>query len=204
MLMNKTPLMILGLLALGLLASVAMAKVAPGDAAPDFTLPDTAGQEHTLSSYLKDGNTVVLEWFNPDCPFIVKHHQKNKTMNEAFAKVKDHDVVWLAINSNAEGKQGYGLERNQKAVQEYGIPFPVLMDPAGKVGLAYGAKTTPHMFIVTPDGKVVYSGAIDDNSSASTLGETNHVLAALHDLMQGHAVQTAETKPYGCSVKYGK
>jgi peroxiredoxin len=184
------------------LALPAVAGVLPGESAPDFTLTDTNGQEQSLSTYLKDGQTVVLEWFNPDCPFIIKHHQNHKTMNESYAKVKDHKVVWLAVNSNAEGKQGSGLERNQKAVKEYEMPFPVLMDPAGKVGRLYGAKTTPHMFVITPDGKVAYNGAIDDNRSADTLGETNHVLSALHNLMQGEAVETAETKPYGCSVKY--
>jgi len=189
-------------LALTLLAAVASAAVLPGEAAPGFTLTDTHGQEHSLQSYLKDGKTVVLEWFNPDCPFIVKHHKLNTTMNDAYAKVKDHDVVWLAINSSAEGKQGYGLERNQKAVTDYEIPFPVLMDADGTVGKLYGAKTTPHMFVISKDGKVAYNGAIDDNRSHDTPGETNHVLLALHDVLQGEAVKVAETKPYGCSVKY--
>lgn len=192
------------MLALAMAVPGVQAGVLPGDDAPDFTLPDTSGKEFTLSSYLEDGKTVVLEWFNPDCPFIVKHHSKHKTMNESYAKVKDHDVVWLAINSNAEGKQGSGLERNRKAVKEYGIPFPVLMDPEGQVGRQYGAKTTPHMFIITPDGKVAYNGAIDDNRSATDLGENNYVLLALHDLLQENDVQEAETKPYGCSVKYAK
>lgn len=192
------------MMALTALVPGVQAGVLPGEDAPDFTLPDTSGKDHTLSKYLKDGKTVVLEWFNPDCPFIVKHHKNHKTMNESYAKVKDHDVVWLAINSSAEGKQGYGLERNQKAVKEYDIPFPVLMDPSGKVGHLYAAKTTPHMFIITPDGKVAYNGAIDDNRSPTDLGDSNYVMLALHDLMQGNAVQEAETKPYGCSVKYAK
>lgn len=176
----------------------------PGDEAPDFTLTDTAGNQHTLTAYLQEGKTVVLEWFNPDCPFIVKHHVKHKTMNETFAAVKDHDVVWLAINSGAEGKQGFGLERNRKAVADYGIPFPVLLDPEGRVGRLYGAKTTPHMFIITPDGKVAYCGAIDDDRSPVEPGRTNHVLQALNQLLQGEAVTTALTDPYGCSVKYAK
>ena len=161
------PLLAVAMLMIALAASVpgARAGVLPGADAPGFTLPDTDGKEHTLAKYLKEGKTVVLEWFNPDCPFIVKHHAKHKTMNESFAKVKDHDVVWLAINSDAEGKQGYGLERNKKAVKDYEIPFPVLLDPDGKVGHLYGAKTTPHMFIITPEGKVAYNGAIDDNRS---------------------------------------
>jgi len=195
---------LLGVLLVCAFALPAAAGVLPGDKAPDFTLKDTTGQEHQLANYLKEGKTVVLEWFNPDCPFIVKHHQNHKTMNESYAKVKGHDVVWLAINSGAEGKQGHGLERNRKAVKDYGIPFPVLLDPSGRVGKAYGAKTTPHMYVITAEGVVAYSGAIDDDRSAAKLGETNHVLAALHDLMQGNNVQVAETKPYGCSVKYGQ
>ncbi len=191
-------------LILMLSAPLAMAGALPGEEAPAFTLQDTEGNDHSLTDYLAEGKTVVLEWFNPDCPFIVKHHKNHRTMNEAFAKVKDHDVVWLAVNSSAEGKQGYGLERNQKAVKEYQIPFPVLLDPAGKVGRLYGAKTTPHMFIITRDGKVAYNGAIDDNRSPTELGETNHVLHALNDLMQGEKVRIPETKPYGCSVKYAK
>lgn len=186
------------------LATSALAGVLPGDAAPAFTLTDTDGHEHALQSYLDDGKTVVLEWFNPDCPFIKKHHLNHKTMNESYAKVKDHDVVWLAINSGAQGKQGNGLERNRKAIVEYGMPFPVLLDESGDVGRAYGAKTTPHLFIVTPDGKVAYTGAIDDDRSADQLGETNYVLEALHALMQGEKIATAETQPYGCSVKYSK
>ena len=125
-------------------------------------------------------------------------------MNESYAKVKDHDVVWLAINSSAEGKQGYGLERNQKAVKEYEMPFPVLMDESGEVGKAYGARTTPHMFIVTPDGKVAYAGAIDDDRSADKLGKTNYVAEALSELTGGKAVSVTESKAYGCSVKYAK
>jgi peroxiredoxin len=177
-----------------LVATSALAGLAPGDEAPGFTLTDTEGNEHSLQTYLDDKQTVVIEWFNPDCPFIIKHHQKNKTMNESFAKVKDHDVVWLAVNSSGEGKEGYGLKRNQKAVKDYKIPFPVLMDPSGKVGRLYGAKTTPHMFIITPDGQVAYNGAIDDNRSAQVLGETNYVLSALHDLLQGEGLSEESTR----------
>ncbi len=145
---------------------------------------------------------VVLEWFNPDCPFIKKHHLDHKTMNETFAAVKDQGVVWLAINSGAPGKQGAGLERNRKAVEDYGVPFPVLLDPEGTVGRAYGARTTPHMFVIAADGTVAYAGAIDDDRSADTLGKTNDVAAALAAVLAGKPVATAETRPYGCSVKY--
>lgn len=193
---------ILAALAFLLVAATAPAGVVPGDQAPDFTLTDTAGQTHTLSALLADGKTVVLEWFNPDCPFIVKHHKTFKTMNETFAAVQDQGVVWLAVNSNAAGKQGAGLERNQKAVTEYAMPFPLLMDVDGSVGKAYGARTTPHMFVISAKGTVAYAGAIDDDRSADTLGRQNYVAAALSELLAGQPVTTPETKPYGCSVKY--
>ncbi|MEN8006375.1 MAG: thioredoxin family protein [Candidatus Krumholzibacteriota bacterium] len=186
-----------------LIATASLAGLEPGAEAPGFTLTDTEGTEHTLQVYLDDGKTVVLEWFNPDCPFIKKHHLNHKTMDETFAAVKESGVVWLAINSNAKGKQGHGLERNRKAVKDYEMSFPVLIDESGEVGRAYGAKTTPHMFIITAEGLVVYNGAIDDDRSPAKLGETNFVASALAALREGKAVETAETQAYGCSVKYG-
>ncbi|HPF71724.1 MAG TPA: thioredoxin family protein [Candidatus Krumholzibacteria bacterium] len=192
----------IALLASLLLAGTALAGVVPGDAAPDFTLNDTAGHPHTLSALLKEGKTVVLEWFNPDCPFIVKNHKTFPVMNETFAPYADRNVAWLAINSGAAGKQGAALARNVEAVTEYAMPFPVLLDPTGTVGKAYGAKTTPHMFIVTPDGKVAYVGAIDDTKDPGKRGEVNYVTAALDALLAGKPVATAETAPYGCGVKY--
>jgi len=188
--------------ALLLVAVPALAGVVPGDKAPDFTLTDTDGASHTLSGLLKDGHVVVLEWFNPDCPFIRKHHKIHKTMNETWAAVKGQGVVWLAVNSGAPGEQGAGLERNRKAVADYDVPFPVLLDPDGAVGKAYGARTTPHMFVIAADGTVVYTGAIDDDRSADTLGKTNYVADALAAVLAGKPVPTAETRPYGCSVKY--
>ncbi|MFO7608921.1 MAG: redoxin domain-containing protein [Candidatus Krumholzibacteriia bacterium] len=185
-----------------LAAASATAGVVPGDQAPDFTLTDTGGGTHSLSALLEAGNVVVLEWFNPDCPFIVKHHQKHKTMDETFAAVKDQGVVWLAVNSGAPGKQGAGVKRNSKAFKDFDMKFPVLLDPEGKVGKAYGALTSPHMFVIAKDGTVAYAGAIDDDRSADTLGGTNHVAAALAAVLAGQPVATAETKPYGCSVKY--
>ena len=175
---------------------------AVGEKAPDFKLTDTAGVEHTLAQYLADGKVVVLEWFNPDCPFIIKHHKTNRTMDETYAMLKHKGVVWLAINSGAAGKQGAGLERNRKAHEEYGMSFPVLMDESGAVGRAYGAKTTPHMFIVGRDGKLVYSGAIDNDPSPTDCGTRNYVISALRGVFDGRAVPEPVTKPYGCSVKY--
>ncbi len=176
--------------------------VNPGDQAPDFTLTDTEGLTHTLSDYLEAGRTVVLEWFNPDCPFIVKHHQNARTMNQTYTQYVDQGVVWLAINSGAPGKQGVGLERNRRARAQYEMPMSVLLDESGTVGKAYGAKTTPHMFVIKPDGTVVYNGAIDSDRSPATVGDTIHVADALAAVFAGHAVPTARTQPYGCSVKY--
>ena len=187
---------------LALAAATALAGVTPGDAAPQFQLTDTSGKTHSLHDYLAAGHVVVLEWFNPDCPFIKKHHELHKTMDETSARYADEGVVWLAINSGAAGKQGAGLERNQKAVAEYEMSFPVLLDPSGEVGRAYGAKTTPHMFVIAADGTVAYAGAIDDDSSAGDLGQTNYVTAALTAVLQGAKPAVAETKAYGCSVKY--
>lgn len=180
------------------------AAVVPGDQAPDFTLVDTAGQEHHLQRYLDGGQTVVLEWFNPDCPFIKKHHKYAHTMNETFTKVQEQDVVWLAINSGAPGRQGAGLERNRKALVDYDMEYPILLDEDGQVGRAYGAKTTPHMIVITSAGVVAYSGAIDDNPSPSQLGKINYVAQALRAVLSGAAVEQPQTRPYGCSVKYGK
>jgi len=202
--MIRTTLTALSLCFLLMGVAAAVAGLEPGDKAPGFTLTDTEGAQHNLQTYLDDGRTVVLEWFNPDCPFIKKHHAKHRTMNETFAAVKDAGVVWLAVNSGAVGNQGNGLERNQKAVKEYEMPFPVLIDESGEVGRAYGAKTTPHMFIITADGVVAYNGAIDDDRSADKLGETNYVAVALGEINSGKVVSTPATQPYGCSVKYAK
>jgi peroxiredoxin len=180
----------------------AAAGVKPGDVAPGFTLKDINGVEHSLAQYLADGKIVVLEWFNPDCPFIVKHHKLNKTMNDTYAMLGHKGMVWLAINSGAPGKQGAGLERNQKAYAEYEMSFPLLLDESGSVGRAYGAKTTPHMFIINKDGKVAYAGAIDDDNSPTVPGKRNHVITALRALFDGREVPEPVTKPYGCSVKY--
>ncbi len=188
--------------AAAVLAAAPALAITPGNPAPDFTLPDTAGKEHTLSKYLGEGKIVVLEWFNPECPFIVKHHKNHRTMAETLARFAEHGVVWLAINSGAPGLQGHGLERNQRAVKEFEMAFPLLLDPSGAVGKAYGAKTSPHMFVITPAGTVVYNGAIDNDRSAAKLGDTNHVADALAAVVAGQPVKVAETKPYGCSVKY--
>jgi peroxiredoxin len=173
-----------------------------GSTAPDFALRDTEGREYRLADFLAQGKTVVLEWFNPDCPFVRKHHEKNHDMVQTYESFRDKNVVWLAVNSAAPGKQGYGADANRTAKQKYGMKYPVLLDENGAVGRLYGAKTTPHMFVISK-GKLVYEGAIDDNPSPGTLGKTNYVAKALDAALAGKPVEVAQTKSYGCLVKYG-
>jgi len=171
-----------------------------GESAPEFVLQDTAGKSVSLASF--KGKVVVLEWFNPDCPFIVKHHKTATTFNDLNTTYGPKGVVFLAINSSADGNQGSGNERNAKAKTDFKMEYPILMDASGKVGKSYGAKTTPHCFIIAKDGKLMYSGAIDDDKSTGPSGKTNFVAKALDEILAGKPVTTAQTKPYGCSVKY--
>jgi peroxiredoxin len=172
-----------------------------GQAAPAFELKDTDGKTVKLADF--KGKIVVLEWFNPQCPFVVKHHSDNKTMANTYAKYKDKGVVWLAINSGAPGKEGAGTEASAKAKTEWKIPYSILIDESGKTGKAYGSKNTPGMFIIDAAGNLAYMGAIDNDSSAKKLGSTNHVDQALGQLVAKETVSTPVTKAYGCSVKYG-
>ncbi|TVQ31056.1 MAG: thioredoxin family protein [Phycisphaeraceae bacterium] len=173
-----------------------------GTPAPDFTLTDIHGKEHTLSKYTEEGKIVVLEWFNPDCPFVVKHHSVHRTMAETYAEFKDEGVVWLAINSGAPGKQGHGHERNMRAFEEYDMQFPLLLEETSEVGRKYGALVTPHMYIICTEGVIRYNGAIDSDRHPTRLGETNYVRQALRQVVNGETVTTAETRAYGCTVKY--
>ncbi len=176
----------------------AHAKV--GAPAPAFTLTDTDGNAFNLADH--KGKVVVLEWFNPGCPYVVKHHEKLDTMKSTYEAFKDKGVVWVAINSGAPGKQGAGLDTNKDAKANWHIAYPVLLDESGAVGTMYGAKTTPHMYIINGAGTLMYAGAIDNNSSASKAGDINYVSQALTQVLAGETVATPETKPYGCSVKY--
>jgi peroxiredoxin len=178
-------------------------SISVGDAAPNFTLNDTSGKSHTLADLTKEGKIVVIQWFNPECPFVVKHYgKKGNTFNDLHAKYKDKNVVFIGINSGAEGKQGAGLDKNQTAVKDWKIEYPILMDMNGAVGKQYNAKRTPEMFIVGKDGKIAYHGAIDDDRGADAPGKVNYVTAALDQILAGETVTKAETQPYGCSVKY--
>jgi peroxiredoxin len=179
----------------------AATPAAVGQKAPAFELTDTDGRTHSLADYA--GKTVVLEWFNPDCPFVVYAHGKSGPLASQPARVMDADTVWLAINSGAPGKQGHGLDRNRAARTEYGMTYPVLLDDTGDVGRAYGARTTPHMFVIDPAGTLVYAGGLDDAPMGKG-GSTNYVDACVTELDAGRPVSTPSAKAYGCSVKYDK
>ncbi len=175
-----------------------------GQAAPDFTLMDVSGKAVKLSGFL--GKHVVLEWTNPGCPFVRKHYDGgNMQATQANAMAKG--VVWLAVNSTDQSHYDY-LEPGKLAAwmaQRRSSPSAMLMDEEGKVGRAYGARTTPHMFIVNPQGRLIYAGGIDNIASArssDTARATNYVNAALAEALAGKPLSAATTPPYGCSVKY--
>jgi peroxiredoxin len=172
-----------------------------GKPAPAFTLKDVGGKSVSLSDF--KGKRVVLEWFNPGCPFVKHAHGKGPLKDQA-RKAMDKGVVWLAINSGAPGKQGAGKEVNAQSQKDWAMPNPILLDEAGDVGRRYGAKTTPHMFVIDEKGVLVYRGGIDNAPLGEAEGPVvNHVDAALGDLAAGRKVARPEAKPYGCSVKYG-
>jgi peroxiredoxin len=175
-----------------------------GQPAPAFTLTDTQGKSHNLADF--KGKTVVLEWINHECPFVVKHYSGG-AMQALQKDATGKGVVWLSVCSSAPGKQGHmSPEAWNKATADKGAaPTAVLLDEDGKVGKAYQAKTTPHMFVINPEGVLVYAGAIDSIKSAKAEDvpkATNHVKAALDEVLAGKPVTTASTEAYGCSVKY--
>jgi peroxiredoxin len=179
-------------------AGAAGAAATVGQAAPEFSVRDQDGREVDLGKLR--GKIVVLEWTNPDCPFVQRHYRA-KTMNTLADRFKDRDVVWLAVNSTSY----MDAAKDRAWRTEQGFSYPVLDDRAGTVGGAYGAKTTPHMFVIDKTGTVVYQGAIDDDAAGSNEGSVrNYVAEALDDVTTGKPVRVAETKPYGCSVKYSK
>jgi peroxiredoxin len=174
-----------------------------GEQAPDFTLKNLNDEDVTLADLTKAGKVVVLEWFNPDCPVSRAYHEPDSTMGKLAAAYADRGVAWLAINSGAPGKQGAGKERNVKAAEEFGVKYPVLLDEPGTVGRLYGAKTTPHMYVIDKEGVLRYAGAID-NGSGEAKGDSNYVQAALDEILAGKEVTTKEARAFGCSVKYAK
>jgi peroxiredoxin len=185
-------------------SGAARAEVAIGEPAPDFELTASNGQSYSLSGLA--GQVVVLEWLNHECPFVRKHYGSGN-MQSLQKKYTGQDVVWLSINSSAPGKQGHVTpEQAEKLTAEKGAaPTAVLLDPDGKVGQLYGARTTPHMFVIDADGKLAYNGAIDDRPTpepADVEGAKNFVAAALDAVLAGRKPETQAVKPYGCSVKY--
>ena len=177
---------------------------AVGTTAPDFSLTDSKGKTQSVSQY--KGKYVVLEWFNPDCPFVKKHYgsgNMQKLQEEFTAK----GVVWLSIDSSAPGLEGNltAEQANAKMAEWKTKQTAFVLDPDGKAGRTYGAKNTPHMFVINPEGKIVYEGAIDSKATPNPSdipSSTNYVKVALEESMAGKTVSNANTKPYGCSVKY--
>ena len=203
--MNMLNKLFVSIAACAALHSGAFAATAEvGHPAPNFTLTDINGQTRSLSDF--KGKTVVLEWVNPDCPFVQKHYLSQNMQKTQSAATKE-GVVWLQINSAAPGNEGdYAPATAAKWLKEKGAaPTAYLRDPKGDAGHLYDARTTPHMYIINPTGTLVYAGAIDSirSSKMSDIAKANnYVTAALSDLKAGHAVATPTSQPYGCSVKY--
>jgi peroxiredoxin len=191
--------------ALAVIAAPAIAATATvGQPAPDFSVPDLNGKPVQLSSFR--GKFVVLEWTNPECPYVRRHYDSGN-MPSLQKEVAAKDVVWLAVNSSSPSSGEFTTPENMAKwlAAKGGTPKATLIDKDGKVGRLYGARTTPHMYVIDSQGKLVYAGAIDDKRWASiddTKNAKNHVRAALGEAMAGKPVSVAATTPYGCAVKY--
>ncbi|MDX2073526.1 MAG: redoxin domain-containing protein [Alphaproteobacteria bacterium] len=182
----------------------AFAAAQVGSAAPDFTATTASGKSVKLSDY-KD-KIVVLEWTNPGCPFVKKFYGAG-AMQKLQAETKAKDVVWLSVNSGAEGNQGYVDAGSAKTLiaEQKAVPSEYLLDAKGEIGHLYAAKTTPHMFVVDKKGILAYAGAIDDKATPNPediAGANNYVVAAVDALVAGKTPETTSTQSYGCSVKY--
>ena len=190
---------------IGLAGAIAWG-IQTGNPAPDFTAQDTHGQTHSLAQYR--GKYVVLEWHNHECPFTLKHYSSGN-MQRLQREWTSRGVVWFTVISSAPGQQGYMTadQENAYVQQISAAPTAVLLDPSGQLGHLYGAKTTPHMFVINPEGVLIYDGAIDDKpttDAADVSSARNYVSAALQESMAGKTVATPSTRPYGCSVKYAR
>ncbi len=200
--MIKSLLVVCGLLAVT--AGLSLAETEVGKPAPNFSLPDTNGKSRSLADF--KGKYVVLEWYQPDCPFVRKHYRSGN-MQALQKEYAAKGVAWLSIDSSAPGAEGnYPAEKlNEIAAQDGASRTALLLDPAGDVGRLYGAKTTPDMYVIDPKGILVYKGAIDNKRStdlADVQTANNYVKGALDAVMTGKTVPTTATPPYGCSVKY--
>lgn len=182
----------------------ANADITTNSMAPEFTLTDSNGQSHSLSEF--KGKYVVLEWVNYDCPFVKKHYTPGN-MQGLQKNLTEEGAVWLSINSSAEGNQGaYSADEVNQIMENSGaMPTAYLFDTDGTVGKMYGAKTTPHMYVINPEGVLIYQGAIDSIpsfDSADIKAADNYVMKALSQAKAGETVSSPTTQPYGCSVKY--
>lgn len=199
-------------LAVGLGIVFALTMIAPsaafaarvGESAPDFTATDSNGQVHHLSDYR--GKFVVLEWTNRGCPYTRKHYESGN-MQRLQQEWTAKGVIWLTVLSSAPGKQGYvtAAEENAYLKQENAHPTAALLDPTGALGHLYDAKTSPQMYVINPQGTLIYDGAIDDRPTtdvADIQGAKNYLSLALGEAIAGKSVSTPVTRPYGCSVKY--
>lgn len=189
----------------GFFAAALLGAATVGQPAPAFTLTDLDGKTHSLSDF--KGKVVVLEWVNPECPFVVKHYEKSGNIPATQKAATADGVIWLQINSAASGKQGDYDTAAAKAWQEKNkaAATAYLRDTDGKVGKAYDAKTTPHIFVINGDGTLVYNGGIDDKRSANPKdieSAENYAKSALAAVKAGQPVAKPTTQPYGCSVKY--
>jgi peroxiredoxin len=182
---------------------LALAQVNNGDKAPDFTLTDMKGNEVSLSDYR--GQHVVLEWVNPGCPFVVKFYDVG-AMQKFQAKAADKGVTWLLINSTTPSHNDYMTDEQTNAyIESRKVKVPWLKDPSGDVARAYGALRTPEMFLICPEGTVLYQGAIDSIRSANSADierAENYVLAAIEQAAAGQPIANARTRPYGCTIKF--
>ncbi len=177
-----------------------------GQPAPGFTLTDAKGVTHSLADFA--GKIVVLEWINHGCPFVQKHYS-SKNMQGLQEKYTGQGIVWLSICSSAPGEQGhYSREGWLQQIEKHGMkPSAVLLDESGEVGKLYGARTTPHMYVIDAKGVLAYNGAIDSNSSSNPAvipTSENYVAAAIAAIQAGKPVEKSTTRPYGCNVKYAR
>jgi len=177
-----------------------------GEAAPAFTATDSNGHQYSLTEY--KGKFVVLEWHNQGCPYVGKHYGSGN-MQKLQKYWTSKGVIWLTVISSAPGEQGYvtAEQENDYLKKMNAAPTAVLLDPKGELGHLYRAKTTPHMFVINPQGQLIYDGAIDDKPTtdqSDIAGATNYVTAALEQAVVGKPVAVATSRPYGCSVKYAK
>jgi peroxiredoxin len=200
----KLPLLALAAICTGALQAAEAPRV--GAPAPGFSLPDSNGKTHSLGQY--KGKYVVLEWFNPGCPFVQKHYQ-SENMQNLQKQFTGKGVAWLTIDSSAPGTQGSltPAEAKKRLADWQMNPTALLLDPEGKVGHEYAATNTPHMYVIDPSGKLIYSGAIDNRPTPDPddiKGATNYVQAALTEAMAGKPVTVPNSRAYGCPIKYAR